>query len=409
MKYTIGFLLFVYSHVAYSQTFYNCPDIIGSNSRNIKYIKERVMFMGYDTLVIGTKNEFDCVSNSVIDLPNIRLIDFYPINNREFLMIDDYNNLIIYDIISKEIKRVVMTQEDGMYEIKRYKSSTYISGYYGKYFVNTDDLTSDTWLEVTIPLAVEGRVFEMEFITDDFFVFGLSRDEVKGGIAITRDGGANWRVDTTGFEFKISGIEYLGDNQIVVIDNGGSTYYSEDMGMNWSKKRIHTELTHAINSEVVGDDIYVVGGYLEEGGNDEIAYLFKSNDYGQTWQKIFESDINRIAISITKDILNRLYFTTNDGSVFYTKESVSSVQKVVMSDTYIQPNPATSTFRIVSKSVTGRYTVQIRDFTGAIVIALSDIYSDSDIDVSFLPSGIYIVQGKTTDGREFVQKLVKIE
>ena len=169
--YVLSFFLFVCNNSLYSQNFHHCHDIIGIGSYNIKFVRGRIMFRGLDTLVIGAQNDFDCGSNTIIDLPNIRLIDFYPINDREFLIIDDYSNLILYDIISKEIKRVVMTQEDGMYEIRRYKSSTYISGYYGKYYVNTDDLTTDTWLENTIPLPTEGSVFEMEFISDDFFVF----------------------------------------------------------------------------------------------------------------------------------------------------------------------------------------------------------------------------------------------
>src|SRR5690606_6298866 len=153
--------------------------------------------------------------------------------------------------------------------------------------------TSDTWQEVNIPLPTEGYVFEMEFITDDFFVFGLSRDEVKGGIAISQEGGANWKVDTTGFEFKISGLEYLENVQLLVIINGGNVNNSDDMRMNWTKKKIDPDLSHSINSEVVGDDIYVVGGNLDETGDHEIAYLFKSNDYGHSWQQIFKGENNR--------------------------------------------------------------------------------------------------------------------
>src|SRR5690606_23161271 len=152
--------------------------------------------------------EFDCSSNTAIGLPNIRLIDFYPINDYEFLMIDDYDNLIIYDIIAKEIKKVIMTQRDGMYKIRRHKSSTYISGYYGIYFVNHDNITTDIWEKKIIPLSFYGYIHEMKFITDDFFVFGLGiEDTRKGGIAITHDGGATWKVDTTGFEYRISCIE----------------------------------------------------------------------------------------------------------------------------------------------------------------------------------------------------------
>jgi len=410
IKYTVGLFFFVCSHVAYSQTFYHCPEIIGIGSYNIKYINDKIMFRGRDTLVIGAQKDFDCVSNTVIGLSNIRLIDFYPINDRDFLMIDDYHNLIIYDIIAKVIKKVVMTQEDGMYEIRRHKSSTYISGYYGKYYVNTDDLTTDAWREVTIPLPTEGYIFEMKFINEDFFVFGLGIENTyKGGIAITLDGGANWRVDTSGFDVRITDVEYLGDNHLVAIDNVGSVYYSDDMGMTWTKKKIHPDINHSFESEVVGNDIYVAGGNFDDTGNQEIAYLFKSIDYGRSWQEIFKSENNRVASYITKDDQNRLYFTTNDGSVFYTEESVSSAQDVVKHDISIHPNPASASFRIGTKSGIDRYTAHIRDITGAVVMMLSDIYPDTDIDISFLPVGIYIVHGNTDDGRGFVQKLVKVE
>ena len=326
-------------------------------------------------------------------------------------MIDDYTNLIIYDIIAQEIKRVVMTQEDGMYEIRRYKSSTYISGYYGNYFVNTDDLTTDSWQEVTIPIPTEGYIIEMNFINEDFFVFGLSiEDTFKGGIAITQDGGINWRIDTTGFDVRITDVEYLDNNYLVATDNRGSTYISDDMGETWTKKKIHPELNHAHESQVVGTDIYVVGGNVDDTGNHEIAYLFKSNDYGQSWQQIFKSENNRVASYITKDDQNRLYFTTNDGSVFYTNESVSSAHEVVvMLDISIQPNPVSETFRIATSTGTDRYTAKIRDLNGTVVMTLSEINPDTDIDVSSLSPGIYVLQGEYSDGRRFVQKIVKID
>ena len=410
IKYTVGLFLIVCSHVAYSQTFYHCPEIIGIGSYNIKYIHNRIMFRGLDTLVLGAKSDFGCESNTIIGLPNIRLIDFYPINDRDYLMIDDYRDLIVYDINTKVIKKKVMAQEDGMYEIRRYKSSTYISGYYGKYYVNTDDLATDTWREVTIPLPVDGYIPEMKFINDDFFVFGLGIENTyRGGIAITLDGGVSWRVDTTGFDVRIMDVEYLGDNHLVAIDNGGNAYYSEDLGMTWKKKKIHPELNNATDSEVVGKDIYVAGGNIDNTGNHEIAYLFKSIDYGRSWQQIFKSDKNRIAFYITKDDQNRLYFTTFDGSVFYTKESVSSAHDVVMDGISIYPNPVTTSFRMGMTSGTNRYTAQIRDFTGAVVLRLSEVFPDTDIDISSLPVGVYIVQGNSDDGRGFVQKLVKVE
>jgi photosystem II stability/assembly factor-like uncharacterized protein len=409
-KYTVSLFLIVCSHVAYTQTFYHCLDIIHGATYNIKYINDRIMFQGTDTFVISSQNDFDCVSNAVIGLPNIRLIDFYPINDREYLIIDDYHNVILYDINAKVIKKVIMTQEDGMYEIRKYKSSTYISGYYGKYYVNTDDLTTDSWREVSIPLPTEGYIHEMKYINDDFFVFGLGIENTfKGGIAITHDGGASWRVDTTGFEFRVSAVEYLDDNHLVAIDNGGSVYYSDDKGITWTKKKIHPDLNHAIDSEVVGKDIYVAGGNIDDTGNYEIAYLFKSIDYGRSWNEVFKSDKNRIALNITKDDQNRLYFTTFDGSVFYTKASVSSAEDFVLHDISIHPNPVNVSFRIGTKSGTERYMAQIRDLTGAVVMTLSDIYSDSVIDISFLPVGIYILHGNTDDGRGFVHKLVKVD
>ena len=181
------------------------------------------------------------------------------------------------------------------------------------------------------------------------------------------------------------------------------------MGEIWTKKKIHPEFTHSINSEVVGNDIFILGGNIDETGNEEIAYLFKSIDYGHSWQQIFESDKNRVGLSITKDEQNRLYFTTFDGSVFYTKESVSTAPEVVMLDISIQPNPVTETFRFATSTGTDRYTAQIRDLNGSVVMTLSEIYPDTVIDISSLLPGIYVLQGKSSDGIAFVQKVVKIE
>ena len=56
-------LFYIFCHGLYSQTFHHCPDIIGIGSYNIKFVRDRIMFRGLDTLVIGAQNDFDCGSN----------------------------------------------------------------------------------------------------------------------------------------------------------------------------------------------------------------------------------------------------------------------------------------------------------------------------------------------------------
>src|SRR5690606_36012338 len=127
----------------------------------------------------------------------------------------DYRDLLVYDIVSKEIKKKVLYYDNGFTTIRRYKNSTYIDGYYGSYFVNHDNLATDTWEEKTIPFLTTEYIYEMNFITDDFFVFTLGRDQGKGGMAITYDGGNSWKIDTEGFDEVITDVEYLGNDHLV--------------------------------------------------------------------------------------------------------------------------------------------------------------------------------------------------
>lgn len=90
----------------------------------------------------------------------------------------------------------------------------------------------------------------------------------------------------------------------------------------------------------------------------------------------------------------------NFGYILY-----SAVDELEMVDMIIYPNPATSDLTIESRTPLSE--VWVSDMAGRVVLPTLRLRSGyGNIDVSALPSGIYLVEAITEDGRRSVQKVV---
>ena len=75
----------------------------------------------------------------------------------------------------------------------------------------------------------------------------------------------------------------------------------------------------------------------------------------------------------------------------------------------IYPNPAADMIRIGSRrTISGRYTIYIRDISGKVVLELSgkDLKADLELNVSSLSEGIYFME-LDGDGQRMMAKFIK--
>jgi photosystem II stability/assembly factor-like uncharacterized protein len=135
-----------------------------------------------------------------------------------------------------------------------------------------------TWNDVTG--AVGSSVYDIDFLDANYGWLGCSSNKVF----ITTDGGASW---TEAADFGSSGnyrVMIVDANVGYVVDSGGDVHKTTDAGATWTSTEVSTEslrglvMANNIAGELV-DQIYVVGNY---------GTAYKSTDDGTSWNPVFE-------------------------------------------------------------------------------------------------------------------------
>lgn len=90
----------------------------------------------------------------------------------------------------------------------------------------------------------------------------------------------------------------------------------------------------------------------------------------------------------------------------YVKGLYVDVEENRLNETSIYPNPATDNLRIESQTPLAQ--VKLTDLAGRVALqqTLKQVQGDVSIDVSTLPSGIYLLEAITEDSKRSVQKVV---
>lgn len=119
----------------------------------------------------------------------------------------------------------------------------------------------------------------------------------------------------------------------------------------------------------------------------------------------FDSDIETDTLRLREDGLPVSYFYFDEVSVVLDTTYHVGIQEPEFTFS-IYPNPATTNLTIESRTPLAQ--VWVSDVAGRVVWqeTLRSAQSDRNIDVSALPSGIYLVAAITEDGRRSVQKVV---
>ena len=252
-------------------------------------------------------------------------------------------------------------------------------------FMSIDD--GNTWAHIRGPKGVTGIAFNS---TMDIFV-----STREYGIWRRLQGETNWTNLTSGNYYSI----YVGSNDYIYSSKKRST----DNGNTWTTMTIDGNNITSYTENSLG---HLFCGSKNQSDYNSInpgSGVFRSTDYGDTWEKINNGlpilDIRSLAV----DSDDYLYAGTWGQSVYRTATSTTYGIDVIPSVSGIVkvfPNPAKETLWLAgTDKLDGNKEINIYDLNGRMVIqkhfsALTEVL---ELDVSALKSGIYFCRITTKD------------
>ena len=175
----------------------------------------------------------------------------------------------------------------------------------------------------------------------------------------------------------------------------GNIFKSSDEGLSWHK--IISPTNKNINS--IGFINDSVGFFAGDSG-----IIFKTSDGGQTWQSENSTmNSNIIRIKIFNDYIG---YAVTDNGVLLKRENIEEIQNKNVLIFKIYPNPSNSILIIELSQITKNSTLTIYNFNGQEIKTQQLINIKSQLDISNLTSGIYIVK-LITDNSIEVRKIIK--
>ncbi len=264
--------------------------------------------------------------------------------------------------------------------------------------------------ELTLPSF--GQVGTMLFDGDENKFFIAQQNKVYK----TEDGGQTWDEASSGLD-QLTNNDYIYDlkrnpinpEQIGLATSKG-IFISNDNGTNWeqiynSSPMNRIEFSPYAEGKMVASVRFEDGSFYPASTSKTIY----SKDGGQNWTEISTDELGYMRTISTEILFQNensadTYFLVPDlGLVQYTLDlttmGISNPTNSVSITLY--PNPASRFVNIHSESTVSK--VAVFDLSGK---KLSE-QTSTQIDVSSLPSGIYIVQIKLENGKTQTRKLVK--
>lgn len=233
----------------------------------------------------------------------------------------------------------------------------------------------------------------------------------------TEDNGQTWQELSTGlgaitesdfiYELKRNP---LNDQEFAIATSQG-IYLSEDEGQNWTWIYDESPM-NSVEFSPFAEGKIVASSHMEDG----IAYpsseakTVYTKDNGETWTEVGSEELGYLWSDSTKIMFNDeneadVYFLVQDlGLVKYTLDLTTLGNGEFSnsaSDVTVYPNPTTGILNFSSKSEV--QNVSVFDLSGR---KISE-FNSSQINISALPKGIYLVKISTKDGKTITKKVVK--
>lgn len=349
----------------------------------------------------------------------------------------------------------VICADDGFY---LYNISTHETAFYtyglpvtGAAYLDAERILitmgDGSWSDGVWTFDLQTHLFEVvEWVVYPNFLF---RDDLTGnywvgsqwsGLYKSQDG-LNWEEDIN-FTAKPCGtMTGYGEHLVVTaIADLSNIYWSDNSGETWNASEIFTvisDMSFSPNGLLYG----VFPDYSNSSG------LWKSGDFGNTWQIEFYSDnmsaigfdcfgnafvgwkenlgiasynptapppgltwlneglpnlnINKIQINPTMSA--PALFVCTDAGVYFSQDYWLGIDEIQQDRFLVSPNPATENLTI--KSETRMNNLKLLSISGKQILSMKINTNQQQLDVSHLDAGIFLLEIEA-EGRFFVKKLV---
>lgn len=265
----------------------------------------------------------------------------------------------------------------------------------------------------------------IDFSNDGSVYFGYERNTWTqgpvGGSTVRTDVVIKLDLTTGGYDVLVNDLlvgildlDMLTNDVGFVIGERG-VYKTVNAGATWDKEQV------PFSPDFIGDqifynestqDVFVIGREGENYNSRDVV-LYKGAANGLSWTEVFReySDTNGIYENYKEQVFEILA----DGSIlvgmfnnrFYRIDNVVGVEEADLSDQLqVYPNPASTNINITFSAITSA-TIELFDVTGQNVRTENVIGLErASIDVSNIPSGVYVLQVKYADGATITKKVV---
>jgi len=261
-----------------------------------------------------------------------------------------------------------------------------------------------------------------------------------GGLFKSQDG-LNWEEDIDFLAKPCGTMTGYGEHLVVTaIANLSNIYWSDDSGETWNASEIFT---------VISDMSFCPNGLLYGvyPDNSNSSGLWKSEDFGNTWQIVFYANnmravgfdcfgnpflgwkenlgiasfdasapppgltwlneglpnlnINKIQVNPTMSA--PALFVCTEAGVYVSQDYWLGLDEKEQNEISILPNPATDFIKIESKNRMS--SLEFSSISGKRILEMSINENQQQLDVSHLEAGIYLLEIEA-EGKFFVRKLV---
>ena len=208
-----------------------------------------------------------------------------------------------------------------------------------------------------------------------------------GTINKTIDGGSTWVNIFSLADIKLNSVYFIDPEKGYVVGNGGTVLKTTDGGINWENQTSGTvnNLTSVYFTDA--DIGYVVG---------ESGTIMKTTNGGITWENQTSGTFNDLTSVYFTDA-DTGYVVGDDGTILKTMDGggppVEVTERSLNSGSLkIYPNPSSDKITIETSEKLQKSYLSIYNLNGMELLKQHILESKSIIDISSLPSGIYLVK-----------------
>ncbi|MBE0647023.1 MAG: T9SS type A sorting domain-containing protein [Bacteroidales bacterium] len=260
-----------------------------------------------------------------------------------------------------------------------------------------------TW---TLSLADSTIGFFGIYFTNENTGYVVGHTDLGEGMFLkTVDAGTTWTFSSSGRECGYNSVFFANPNIGYAV--GGSMAFAKtiDAGLTWTTNECGPALSSSF-SDVCFTDVST--GYAIAMTTNETGIIYKTNDGGDSWSPNFGSGLEGTYYnSVFFPCVDTGYVVGTNGTILKTTNGglPVGIKNPPLFTEYlmIYPNPASTTITIETPS---KCSLSILNFTGQQLLQQGITESTTTLDVSGLPSGIYVVKLAGEKGMQ-VGKFIK--